>query len=140
MAFFFVFGFARTNSTYDVQTMLIVFPLNLQEPVSHVVARPSPNDILEWRKCIQIFIFFCRISLNPQCYKLKIISLKIIGLCCYICFSLYAYEIRSYLDIQAFCVTTSPQLCRYCSLWGPQPSQFCSLPKHTATGENASLH
>ena len=29
---------------------LICSVFGLQEPVSHVVARPSPNDILEWRK------------------------------------------------------------------------------------------
>lgn len=30
--------------------LFIMLSMNLQEPVSHVVARPSPNDILEWRK------------------------------------------------------------------------------------------
>ncbi|KAJ4827600.1 hypothetical protein Tsubulata_026406 [Turnera subulata] len=29
-----------------------------KEPVSHVVARPSPNNILEWRKLALYFIFF----------------------------------------------------------------------------------
>ncbi|KAF7843694.1 uncharacterized protein G2W53_000599 [Senna tora] len=32
---------------------------SLEEPVSHIVARPSPNDILEWRKfALQSFILF----------------------------------------------------------------------------------
>lgn len=39
--------------------------MNLQEPVSHIVARPSPNDILEWRKfALPFFIFFDQFMLN----------------------------------------------------------------------------
>ena len=36
------------------------------------------------------------------------------------------------------CVTTPPQLCRYCPLWGPYPSWFCSSPG--CAGEKASTH
>ena len=35
-------------------------------------------------------------------------------------------------------VTTPPQLCRYCPLWGPYPSRFCSSPG--CVGEKASAH
>jgi len=31
---------------------MLNFKLYMQEPVSHVVARPSPSDILEWRKFV----------------------------------------------------------------------------------------
>ena len=37
-------------------------------------------------------------------------------------------------------VTTPPQLCRYCPLWGPYLSRFCSPSKHTAVGEKVSTH
>ena len=35
-------------------------------------------------------------------------------------------------------VMTLPQLCRYCPLWGPYPSWFCSSPG--CIGEKASTH
>ena len=35
-------------------------------------------------------------------------------------------------------VTTPPQLCRYCPLWGLYPSWFCSSPG--CAGEKASTH
>ncbi|KAB5574074.1 hypothetical protein DKX38_001268 [Salix brachista] len=35
-----------------------------KEPVSHVVARPSPSDILEWRKFVFIFVSFPEIPLS----------------------------------------------------------------------------
>ena len=34
----------------------------------------------------------------------------------------------------------SAQLCRYCPLWNPCPSRFCSPSKHTTMGEKASTH
>ena len=36
------------------------------------------------------------------------------------------------------CVTTPPHLCRYCPLWGPYPSWFCS--SSGCAGEKASTH
>lgn len=46
---------------------LILF-LYWQEPVSHIVARPSPSDILEWRKFVSHlhFIYCFMLSSNFQ--------------------------------------------------------------------------
>jgi len=38
---------------------MLNFKLYMQEPVSHVVARPSPSDILEWRKFVQHCYISC---------------------------------------------------------------------------------
>ena len=48
--------------------------LNLQEPVSHVVARPSPNDILEWRKYILISNLFSETFLAMSLYGRRTVS------------------------------------------------------------------
>ena len=37
-------------------------------------------------------------------------------------------------------VCNNPQLCRYCPLWSPYPSRFCSPPKHTVVRKKASTH
>jgi len=46
-----------------VNWIMLNFKLCLQEPVSHVVARPSPSDILEWRK----FVSHCHILYINLC-------------------------------------------------------------------------
>ena len=43
-------------------------------------------------------------------------------------------------DIICNSVTAPSQLCRYCPLWNPCPSRFCSPSKHTTMGEKASTH
>ena len=60
----------------------LVLILNLQEPVSHVVARPSPNDILEWRK----FVSHWYIShINLCCTIITKKNIKIMLNLCYEC-------------------------------------------------------
>lgn len=57
--------------------LCLVLLLYLQEPVSHVVARPSPSDILEWRKfvshCYISYINLCGALMLYMCSKGKIV-------------------------------------------------------------------
>ena len=60
------FHFSSHHSTLIFCCCFII--MNLQEPVSHVVARPSPSDILEWRKFLFIFVSFSEIFIYIYIY------------------------------------------------------------------------
>lgn len=63
---------------YVLVLLLIVCLIHFKEPVPHVVARPLPNDILEWRKFRKLcssYVDVCSMSLFWCTFSFFLLSL-----------------------------------------------------------------
>jgi len=52
----------------------------LQDPVPHIIARPSPNDILEWRK-----LYFNIIYVIKEAVLYSVIMIKLVQITAHFC-------------------------------------------------------